>query len=436
MRDAGAKYPPGAVGIISGELTRYADFSVSLLRLGVPSGSSFIWTRGVGVAGNLNEVIRRFLARPEHQWVWLLGDDHVFDSDMLLRLLARDVDVVSPLCSFRSPPFLPHVYRAVEGSTLFEKCGWEAVQPSGLQKVDASGTAGILIKRHIFERLRDPWYEVGKTAPDALGEDLWLCKKIGDLGVSIYVDCDERIGHQTTITLYPEPAATGVKIDYGHGFWTTLSIETSVQMAVSDFDTWRAVYPTLTDDNQKDWHRRIIQSYPPKLHGDTESVLKALQVTQQALHRPITVLEIGGGTGGHAAQLLGRADTPITTWTNIEFCDELAAVRATPNPHYQTLVPKTFRWWQGELTLPDADVTILSHIIEHFPQEDLRSLIAALRSPRLYVEAPIAADGLTTWAGYCGTHILECGWDVVDALFAAAGYQVEFRDTYVRRYAR
>jgi hypothetical protein len=211
--------PPGIIGIVSGELTRYADFSMALLRLHLPADSHFSWGRGVGIAGNLNLITRNFLASPQYHWLWLMGDDHTFAPTLLLDLLARDVPVIAPICAFRSPPYIPHVYRAapVGSPHPFEFCGWDDVQPSGIQKVDACGSAGMLIQRAALEALTDPWFEVGRTAPDALGEDLWLCKKFTDAGIPIHIDCDHVLNHQTSVTVVPRPGE-GVRLDLGHTF--------------------------------------------------------------------------------------------------------------------------------------------------------------------------------------------------------------------------
>jgi len=230
LKEVDSAHPPGAVGITSGELTRYAEFSISMLKLRVPRGTRFVWTRGVGIAGNCNEIIRKTLAftEPRAEWMWLMGDDHTFSPDLLLQLLDRDVPIVTPLCAFRTPPFNPHLYAFAppDDPIPFRMLPWSAVPHTGLHKVDATGSAGMLMRRSVMETLTDPWFEVGRTAPDALGEDLWLCKKLRDAGIPLALDCDHRLGHQTTVTVVPRPDECGVDIDFGKGFITTLEIKT------------------------------------------------------------------------------------------------------------------------------------------------------------------------------------------------------------------
>lgn len=229
-------HPPGIIGIVSGDMTRYADFSMMLLRMHLPEGSRFSWGKGVSLASNLNNLTRDFLTRPEMQWLWIMGDDHTWDRSLLIDLLDRQVDAVAPLCSYRLPPYAPHVYTfAAEGSKHpFGTTGWGDIASSGLMKVDACGSAGLLLRRHVLEKMTDPWFEVGKTAPDALGEDLWLCKKISEAGFQVHVDCDHLLGHMTTILVVPNPG-TGVKLELGNTFWV-------------DFDITAKPDPTLTED--------------------------------------------------------------------------------------------------------------------------------------------------------------------------------------------
>ena len=218
-------HPPGIIGVVSGDMTRYADFSMMLLRMHLPEGSRFSWGKGVSLATNLNNIVRDFLKRPAYQWLWIMGDDHTYARSLLIDLLDRDVDVVAPLCSYRLPPYAPHVYRFTPPGSAqpFQMTGWADIAPSGLMKVDACGSAGLLVRRRVWETMTDPWFEVGRTAPDALGEDLWLCKKIVEAGFQVHVDCDHLLGHMSTITVVPNPGS-GVKLELGNTFWVDFDI--------------------------------------------------------------------------------------------------------------------------------------------------------------------------------------------------------------------
>jgi hypothetical protein len=182
----------GTVGVVSSEVVRYADFCQALVILGKPEGTRLIWAKSHDVATNCNIICRKFLG----DWVWLIGDDHVFDPDILIRLLEHEVDVVVPLCLKRTPPYDPVVYSRQNMQS--EYVGADLPE-SGLTQVYAAGQAGMLIRRHVLDAIADPWFEVQGGA----NEDLTFCAKIREAGFRIWCDVDVRLGHMNTYTVWP-----------------------------------------------------------------------------------------------------------------------------------------------------------------------------------------------------------------------------------------
>ncbi|MGR3303275.1 MAG: hypothetical protein ACUZ8I_12335, partial [Candidatus Scalindua sp.] len=101
------KLPPGLIGIASSTMGRYREFDISLSTVGVPQGSGITYETGCDVAYNFNNLCRKLLRRTDYEWLWILGDDHVFQPDTLNRLIGRNVDIVAPLCLKRTRPFGP-----------------------------------------------------------------------------------------------------------------------------------------------------------------------------------------------------------------------------------------------------------------------------------------------------------------------------------------
>src|SRR4030095_14500172 len=96
-------HPPGTIVIPVSDQLRYPEFFMDYSALQVPKGTQVSIHRSGSVVQNLNESLRGI--PDDHEWVWILGDDHVFPSGLLLHLRDGEVDVVVPLCVKRAPPF-------------------------------------------------------------------------------------------------------------------------------------------------------------------------------------------------------------------------------------------------------------------------------------------------------------------------------------------
>jgi len=182
----------GTIGVIGGDLGRYADFTAALCILGKPDDTRLIYTRTVDVVGNCNTICRNYRG----DWVWFIGDDHTFDPDVMIRLLEHEVDVVVPLCLKRTPPFDPVVYGGQNEEGLY----YGAELPEhGLTEIHAAGSAGMLVRRYVLEAIDDPWFE----SHGGLNEDLTFCQKVREAGFEIWCDVDTRLGHIATHQVWP-----------------------------------------------------------------------------------------------------------------------------------------------------------------------------------------------------------------------------------------
>lgn len=194
-----AAYSPGTVAVLADEISRYTRFTMSLIGLKVPDGSKIEVGIGRNIAHQTNRIIRKMTG----DWVHLQGDDHVFRPDLLLNLLAHDVDVVAPLVLMRQFPHEPVVF-SHEGEDGMHHRMTEGFPEHGLLDVFAAGSAGMLIRKHVLDAIGDPWMEFTPVAGGVLGEDLSLCRKIRDAGFKIHVDMDNHIGHLTSVAAWPK----------------------------------------------------------------------------------------------------------------------------------------------------------------------------------------------------------------------------------------
>jgi hypothetical protein len=199
-------YQPGHIGIASDFLGRYREFDYCVARCLSPQGSSYQYYLGVDVCHNFNTMVRHVLQDPTFQWLWILGDDHLFNPNLLLNLLDRNVDVVTPLCLRRLAPYVPLLHTGFDKRCVSYKNPWEMIQgKTGLLEWEGSaGNAGMLIRRHVLEAMTDPYFENGKTASGVGAADLYFWHKLREQGFKTYLDLDNLLGHMTHVAVWPK----------------------------------------------------------------------------------------------------------------------------------------------------------------------------------------------------------------------------------------
>jgi len=167
------------------------------------------------------------------QWVFFSDDDHVWDGDLLMRLLDRKLDVVAPLCSMRYPPF--HAISLEpnhNGDETVWNAGskwrpWSKIALHGLQETQVIGGAGLLVRRPVLEALKEHWFDPGQLDRGHMQEDTNFSKKVIEAGYKIWVDCDNKIGHITPCSVWPAPPdGIDVRFDFAR---TNIHIDLSKQ---------------------------------------------------------------------------------------------------------------------------------------------------------------------------------------------------------------
>lgn len=123
----------------------------------------------------------------------MIDSDHVFDADIVHRLLLWKKDIVGVRAYRRTSPHYPCVFIKKEGLPDTEAMIPVNVVDSGLLITDALGFGVILISVEVFKKLTYPYFYFSKT-----GEDINFCREAGEAGFKVYVDTDVEIGHVTT----------------------------------------------------------------------------------------------------------------------------------------------------------------------------------------------------------------------------------------------
>jgi Glycosyl transferase family 2 len=195
-------HQPGTIVVTAASLARYAEFWLSVEALNVPHGTRLIASRGADIPHQLNEGIRRMTG----EWVFILGDDHTFQPNILLEMLAKNKDVLIPVVPRRDAPFCPVLLHGPISNRMV-RYSWNELPIRGLYQLpitDIAGQAGCLVRKSILDLLGDPWFECGQVEKGRLQEDIWFIQRLHNLGIPIYVDCDQVMPHIANITITPQ----------------------------------------------------------------------------------------------------------------------------------------------------------------------------------------------------------------------------------------
>jgi hypothetical protein len=200
------EHPSGHIGIATGFLGRYREFDYCMARTETPQGSSYQYYMSVDVCQNFNLMVRHLIKNPRFQWLWILGDDHLWDANLLLRLLDRQVDAIVPLCCRRLSPYYPILHTSLEKGCVGIEDPWTELKgKTGLfEWKGTTGNAGLLVRRHVFEAMTDPYFENGQNAKGVGASDLHFWHKLLAHGFKPVIDLDNIIGHITHTSVWPE----------------------------------------------------------------------------------------------------------------------------------------------------------------------------------------------------------------------------------------
>lgn len=220
----------GLIGVIAQETGRYNFFAASLTSLETEEGDEIKWWFGHDIADNANRLVEH-LYRGDHEWLWILGDDHTFSPGLLQRLLAQDCDIVVPLCLQRNPPYRPVIHSGWEDEALATRILVDLNDhPSGgLIEVLSAGSAGMLIRREVFDAVPAPWFESGKLSSVQLGEDVYFCDKAREQGFRIFADLDAMLGHCTSTVVWPVREDDGWTFGFSMAGGFTITMPPGVQ---------------------------------------------------------------------------------------------------------------------------------------------------------------------------------------------------------------
>lgn len=116
--------------------------------------------------------------------ILFLDDDMMFPSWTASRLIRHDKDIIAANCPKKQ---FPPAWTAKRNKESVISTG-----KTGLEEVDSVGTAIMLIKTEVFQRVEKPWFidVTGAESKDDVGEDVSFCRAAKAKGFEIWIDHD------------------------------------------------------------------------------------------------------------------------------------------------------------------------------------------------------------------------------------------------------
>lgn len=178
----------------------------------------YLWNvvEGQPVDVGRNIIVKRYLNHPDKPEFLLFADsDATWDGDALQRLEAHNKPVVCGVFFRRDIPPVPtigvvsgkdinnyplydfgwtaeRIYQRIKGEEEISNEMLLEPKPEDLVEVDGCGMHFTMIRRDVFEKMKEPWF-VNYTVGG--GEDFAFCKKVKDAGFKIYMDLSVYVGH-------------------------------------------------------------------------------------------------------------------------------------------------------------------------------------------------------------------------------------------------
>jgi len=189
------------IGIPTVEYARRADFYDYVDLMQKPDGTVISRVHGQSPARGRNLIIDEAL-KYGCTHIFFVDDDVLLPPDTLLKLLARDKDIITGLYLMRNHPHQPIIFDVAmpDGRCMnhFLNEG-----ESGVIEVVACGLGSCLIKTSIFEKLEKPYIRLGELEQDHWCDDIGFFQRVRKAGLKIHCDLDCPVGHIASVAIWP-----------------------------------------------------------------------------------------------------------------------------------------------------------------------------------------------------------------------------------------
>lgn len=188
----------GTVGYICTIPMVYEPFVTSMIQL-----VQYNQAKGIRVWYNRTTVGSQAVARNHlvksmlGEWLFFVDTDIVFPHDTLEKMLKiqkqHNLDVLSGVYYYRQPPHLPAVYQTDNGTEIWNQ--EPEYDSNGLGKAFLVGGGCLLVKRKVFDRIKQELNEEPFSIIEDSGEDFSFCRRLTKLNIPIHVTNTIAVDH-------------------------------------------------------------------------------------------------------------------------------------------------------------------------------------------------------------------------------------------------
>jgi len=189
------------------EFARQAEFYDHFDVIQKPEGTLVTRAHGQSPARNRNLAIKMALEH-EATHILFIDDDTIMQPDILTRLLAHDVDIVTGLYLMRNFPHQPIIFDMADelGRCIHH---FPNKDSKGLVEIVACGLGACLIKIEVFKAMEEPWVRLGELEADHWCDDLGFFRRARAAGFKLYCDLDCHVQHFASVKIGPARDAEG-----------------------------------------------------------------------------------------------------------------------------------------------------------------------------------------------------------------------------------
>lgn len=129
--------------------------------------------------------------------ILFIDSDMTFPKDLISKFLSHKKPVMAANCVYRQEPvkWTAHKQPLTDSKAIM----LNSKKYTGIEKVWRVGTGIMMLETAIFKKLPQPWFMIGwnEQEQQELGEDYFLCQRLEQAGVDIWVDHDisKACGH-------------------------------------------------------------------------------------------------------------------------------------------------------------------------------------------------------------------------------------------------